>query len=326
MELKDGETFEMQGSGKKPYILKNTGGVISCDCPAWRNQSLPIDKRTCKHLRKLLGDAAEEARIGATSALPTIKEKKEGPPILLANSWTDEDISGWWISEKLDGIRAYWDGKEFISRLGNVFFVPDWFKEGMPKVILDGELWLGRKMFTKASSIIRRQDKSDAWKEIKYLIFDMPNEDIFEDRVKKLQKLKLPSHCQLVPHSICESVQQLKDELAQAEANGLEGLMLRKPKSKYEVGRSSTLLKVKPMLDDEAIVVGYTKGTGKYKGQIGALMVKYGNIEFKIGTGLSAEDHANPPPIGSLITFKYPELNENGIPRFASYVGIRADI
>src|SRR3989442_9560427 len=113
-DLQDGETFEMQGSAAKPYILKNTGGVYSCSCPAWRNQSVAIEKRTCKHLRKLRGDAAEETRIGG--AVPPARQKKEGesegPPLLLAESWDFlADPTGWWLSEKLDGVRAYWDGR-----------------------------------------------------------------------------------------------------------------------------------------------------------------------------------------------------------------------
>src|SRR5881396_809354 len=114
-DLQDGETFEMQGSGSKPYVLKNTGGVYSCTCPAWRNQSLAIEKRTCKHLRKLRGDAAEEARIGNAvprQAAPANDTEKEGPapPLLLAESWDNvTDPTNWWLSEKLDGVRAFWD-------------------------------------------------------------------------------------------------------------------------------------------------------------------------------------------------------------------------
>ena len=91
-DLKDGETFEMKGSAAKPYVLKNTGGVYSCSCPAWRNQSTPIERRTCKHLRKLRGDAAEEARIGGALPQKPAKATAEGeeaagstvPPLLLA--------------------------------------------------------------------------------------------------------------------------------------------------------------------------------------------------------------------------------------------------
>src|SRR5205807_4753846 len=123
-DLKDGESVEMQGSGSRPYQLKNVGGVYSCTCPAWRNQSVGIERRTCKHLRKLRGDTAEEARLG--SALPVKPKEAAGaaqaPPLLLAESWDCvTDPTGWWLSEKLDGVRAYWDGRQFLSRQGNLF-------------------------------------------------------------------------------------------------------------------------------------------------------------------------------------------------------------
>src|SRR5436190_15208686 len=110
-DLNDGESVEMKGSGAKPYVLKNVGGVYSCTCPAWRNQSLAIEKRTCKHLRKLRGDEAEQARIGSDAAAPAKQSKEEvaGPPLLLAERWDGAlNLAGWWMSEKLDGVRAYW--------------------------------------------------------------------------------------------------------------------------------------------------------------------------------------------------------------------------
>src|ERR1700732_3473827 len=114
-DLNDGESVEMKGSGAKPYVLKNTGGVYSCTCPAWRNQSIGIERRTCKHLRKLRGDEAEAARVGGPSAAGAVTEGeaaagKVGPPLLLAERWDNaQDLSGSWMSEKLDGVRAYWD-------------------------------------------------------------------------------------------------------------------------------------------------------------------------------------------------------------------------
>jgi DNA ligase-1 len=123
-DLQDGESIEMKGSGSKPYVLKNIGGVYSCSCPAWPNQSLPIERRSCKHLRKLRGDAAEEERIGG--ALPQRpakedgdKDRASGPPLLLAERWDNAtDLGGWLMSEKLDGVRAYFDGERFLSRHG----------------------------------------------------------------------------------------------------------------------------------------------------------------------------------------------------------------
>ena len=162
-DLKDGQSTEAQGSGSRPYVLKNTGGVYSCTCPAWRNQSLGVERRSCKQLRMLRGDAAEESRIG--SALPTrpavVKGEVTAPPLLLAESWDGVlDPTGWLLSEKLDGVRAYWDGKQFLSRQGNLYHAPEWFVAGLPNVPLDGELWLGRKKFQRAVSIVRRQDRS----------------------------------------------------------------------------------------------------------------------------------------------------------------------
>ena len=160
-DLQDGETTEMQGSSTKPYVLKNSGGVYSCSCPACRNQSIAIEQRTCKHLRKLRGDAAEEARTGGALPQRPVKakasgsdgesEEDAGPPLLLAESWDNAaDLSDWWMSEKLDGVRAYWDGKQFLSRHGNIYYAPDWFIEGLPTVPLDGELWIDRKTFQRS--------------------------------------------------------------------------------------------------------------------------------------------------------------------------------
>src|SRR3954452_19564330 len=196
-DLTDGESTAVKGSGAKPYVLRNTAGVYSCTCPAWRNQSTPIERRTCKHLRKLRGDAAEEARLGG--ALPQKParaagadgEDDAGPPLLLAESLDNAaDLSGWWMSEKLDGVRAYWDGKQFLSRQGNLFHAPDWFVEALPQTPLDGELWIGRKKFQRTVSVVRRQDKSDLWKEVRFVVFDAPQiNDPFERRLQAIADL-----------------------------------------------------------------------------------------------------------------------------------------
>ena len=335
-DLADGEMFEMKGSGAKPYQLKNVGGVYSCSCPAWRNQSTPIERRTCKHLRKLRGDAEEEARIG--SALPQKPVTKSedateatAPGVLLAESWDNAvDLSGWWMSEKLDGVRAYWDGTQFLSRQGNLYHAPDWFVEGLPSSPLDGELWIGRKAFQRTTGIVRRQDKTDLWKEVKYLIFDSPAAGgPFEDRVKSLQEA-MPRwkarYAFLHPHELCRGVDHLRNELQRIEGLGGEGLMLREPGSKYEAGRSSTLLKVKSFRDDEAVVIGHEPGKGKHSGRLGALTVRLASGKvFSVGTGFTDRERQNPPPIGSLISFRYQELTDAEIPRFPSYLGLRTD-
>lgn len=336
-DLLDGESIEMQGSGKAPYVLKNTGGVYSCSCPAWRNQSVGIEQRTCKHLRKLRGDAAETERIG--SALPARKNEgdeaggeSQGPPLLLAHVWeNDIDLAGWWMSEKLDGVRAYWDGKRFISRLGNLFHAPDWFSAGLPETPLDGELWLERKAFQKTVSIVRRQDKSDHWKQIRYVVFDAPAlADPFEERLTFLADSLARINSEFVrlhEHEQCRNLEHLRAELERIEALGGEGLMLRQPRSKYEAGRSATLLKVKNFHDADGVVIEHVPGKGRHKGRLGALVVKMpdGTV-FSVGTGFSDKQRAAPPPVGSTITYRFQELSTGGVPRFPSFVRHHADV
>jgi DNA ligase-1 len=337
-DLADGESTTMKGSGAKPYELKNTGGVYSCTCPAWRNQSIAIERRTCKHLKKLRGDAEEATRVGApetaskADAAEGVDEGAKAPPLLLAHAWgNDIDLTGWWLSEKLDGVRAYWDGKQFLSRLGNVYHAPEWFLEGLPDTPLDGELWGGRKKFQRTVSIARRQDKSELWRELTFLVFDAPTMDApFEERmdfVRRHMRERLPRHARHNEHTRCESVEHLRAELARVEGLGGEGLMLRQPGSKYEVGRSSTLLKVKSFKDDEARVVEHLPGAGRHKGRLGALLVEMANgTQFSVGTGFSDAERRSPPAIGSVITFRYQELSDGGVPRFPSYVGERQDV
>jgi len=354
-DLADGASLEVQGSGAKPYVLKNIGGVYSCSCPAWRNQSAPPERRSCKHLKKLRGEAVEEARVGGAAATPGARAARAAatgsagatgsatgsaadaddaaaPPLLLAHVWDNEtDLKGWWMSEKLDGVRAYWDGQRFLSRLGNQYFAPGWFTAGLPSFPLDGELWLDRKAFQRTVSIVRRQDQSDAWREVKYLVFDAPGHaGAFEARVRHYHEFIAGRRLEFVrahPHEPCESVEHLRSELKRVEALGGEGLMLRRPGSGYEVGRSHSLLKVKSFFDTEARVVGHQAGAGRHRGRLGALLVELQDgTAFAVGSGLSDAERDDPPPVGSIITFRYQELSDGGVPRFPTYVGVRHDV
>ncbi|PQO34002.1 DNA ligase [Blastopirellula marina] len=327
-DLNDGESVEVKGSGAKPYVLKNVGGVYSCTCPAWRNQSTPIERRTCKHLRKLRGEDAERERLGGELPAKPVKAATEakGPPLLLAQSWDNAtDLSGWWMSEKLDGVRAYWNGKQFLSRQGNIYHAPDWFVEGLPSTPLDGELWIDRKRFQQTVSVVRRQDKSDHWKNVRLLVFDAPEcEGSFENRLEHLAEILGPDqhpYAALHQHQCCRSLAHLQEELARVEQLGGEGLMLREPGSNYEVGRSTSLLKVKRFHDTEAVVLDHRPGKGKFKGMLGALIVQLPDgTEFSVGTGFSDAQRVSPPPPGSVITFRYQELSDGGVPRFPSFV------
>ncbi len=313
-DIEDGGSVEVRGSAAQPYVLRNSGGVYSCTCPAWRNQSSPPESRTCKHLRKLRGDEAETARVGEAAspakrraATPGAEGEAEGPPVLLAQPWDGvADLAGWWMSEKLDGLRAYWDGQKFVSRLGNTYQAPAWFTAGLPAVPLDGELWGGRKRFQRTVSIVRRTDAGAGWKEISYVVFDAPAMDApFEERLAfcRTALASAAAHVSVHPHEPCRGTDHLRGELARVEAEGGEGLMLRQPGSRYEVGRSSSLLKVKSFHDAEARVVAHLPGQGRHEGRTGALLVETAEgTRFSVGTGLSDAERRDPPPIGASIT------------------------
>jgi DNA ligase 1 len=344
--LADGASTTVKGSSST-YKLSRTGDVYMCSCPAWKNQGAPIDRRTCKHLRAYLGDDVETTRVGTASATrpaaasgqpagarprSAANKKDTAPPILLAHKWeVEHDPTGWWMSEKLDGVRAYWDGEAFVSRLGNRFFAPDWFVADLPADTLDGELWVDRKKFQKTISIVRSGGAGEDWRAVSYVVFDAPNaKGAFEHRVAHAQKVLARSgapHARWHDHVTCTGVDHLRAELDRVEKLGGEGLMLRQPGSLYVVGRSTTLLKVKTFQDAEARVVGHAPGAGKHKGRVGALIVELPDgTRFNVGTGLSDAEREAPPKLGAVITFRYQELSDDGVPRFPSYVGERIDV
>ncbi len=334
-DLRDGETVEIWGSASKPYQLKNVGGIYSCSCPAWRNQSLPINQRTCKHIRHARGDEAEAARLGTTMTTNSRSVSKPAvvaPQLLLAETWNQEiDPTGWLLSEKLDGVRAFFDGTHFFSRNGNRFAAPEWFTHGLPTIPLDGELWIGRKQFQRTVSIVRRSDAGDLWNEIRYLIFDAPTLMLpFEQRIQSIAEMirqEPPQYAQVLDQSVCQDRKHLDDELARIESLGGEGLMLRRPGSQYVPHRSNTLLKVKSFRDCEATIVGHEAGKGRHKGRLGALLLELADgTRCSVGTGLSDAQRDRPPAIGEAITLKYQELTEAGVPRFPVFVRVRTDV
>ena len=334
-DLSDGESVEIQGSARLPYLLKNVGGVYSCSCPAWRNQSLPIESRTCKHLRGLRGSAAEDSRLGSATApveVTAAPTSRSVPPLLLAHSWqNDIDLAGWWISEKLDGVRAYWTGDRFLSRQGNVYHAPAWFTANLPSIPLDGELWIDRKAFQRTVSIVRRHDQSDHWRKVRFVVFDAPAaQGGFETRQEFLETTLCehqPEFARILSQERCRGLQHVREELARINSLGGEGLMLRQPGSRYEVGRSSTLLKAKSFSELDAQVVEHVPGRGRHRGRMGALLMQLSNgLRFNVGTGFTDAQRGTPPTVGSIISVRYQELTDRGVPRFPSFVRVRRDV
>lgn len=139
---------------------------------------------------------------------------------------------------------------------------------------LDGELWLDRKAFQRTVSIVRRHDATELWREIQFVVFDAPAlAEPFEARQEFLREtLSHPQlrYAQRLAQERCRDAAHLQSELTRITALGGEGLMLRQPGSRYEVGRSSTLLKIKTMTETDARVIEHLPGEGRHRGRMGA--------------------------------------------------------
>ena len=260
------------------------------------------------------------------------------------------DITKYWISEKLDGMRGYWNGKQLLTRKGHIIYSPKWFTQNWPNTAIDGELWMGRETFQQVVSCVRRKPNKhknnikkkveinlktkpsydDCWHKVRFMMFDLPNHHgTFTTRVSTMKTLVQHSNSPYL-----EAVKQFKvaddstlgKTLDNISIHKGEGLMLHLASAHYKKGRNSALMKLKKQQDSEAIVIAHIQGRGKYKHVLGALKVKTNEgVIFKIGSGFTDRERENPPAIGTIITFKYNGKTQAGIPRFARFWRIRTD-
>jgi len=270
----------------------------------------------------LFASETSDAGFQNTAKVVTVK-----PDLLLANVYRDDiSVEQYWISEKLDGVRAYWDGQQLISRGGNIIAAPDWFTAGFPAQPLDGELWFARQQFETILSIISKQQPVvSEWQQLRYYIFELPNAPgTFSQRISAMQALVQKQnslYLRMVKQFRVADRTELFALLQQFEQAGAEGVMLHHQDALYKTGRSSDLLKLKSYQDTEATVIGYRPGRGKYQGMVGALIVRTPEgKEFAIGSGLTDALRQTPPAIGSEITYRYNGYTSNGIPRFARFL------
>lgn len=236
------------------------------------------------------------------------------------------ELTGWLMSEKLDGIRGYWDGRRLLSRNGLPFHPPPAFTVNFPAFPIEGEIWGGRGAFEQTASIVRRQGGDPEWLTLKFAIFDAPTSPGgFEHRLARAAAWfsdKPAPYAYVIEHGPVGSNARLQEELARVEKLGGEGLILRKSGSPYTVGRSPDILKVKSYADREGKVVEQVFGEGENRGRLASLLVELpdNGIRFKIGSGFTDLARRSPPPVGTLIVFKHYGYYESGIPRFPSYL------
>lgn len=160
------------------------------------------------------------------------------------------DVTGWWVSEKYDGVRAIWTGTKLLSRHGKDLKAPAWFTKGLPKNHrLDGELWMGRGTFDQLVSTIQKAGSD--WNLVRFMVFDLAEAGPFEDRMKETHRIcdcKWPvvavNHSQLAGH---DELSALESDIVDA---GGEGCVIRRPGSPYRPGRMGDVIKVKRLVAD----------------------------------------------------------------------------
>ena len=264
--------------------------------------------------------------------LSTAAHAGPAPALWLAQKYPGGlDLQQYWVSEKYDGVRGYWDGQALWTRQGEPIAAPPWFTQGWPSAAMEGELWAGRGRFAQAQSTTRKNTPADAdWRALRFMVFDLPAAPgPFDERLKALQTLT-----QSIQQTWVQAAPQWKEpdeasllrRMQRVVKDGGEGLMLHKGAALYRSGRGDDVLKLKPHEDAEAQVIGYVPGKGKYAGQTGALLVRTANgQQFKLGSGLSDAERSNPPAIGSWVTYRYRGLHDSDLPRFASYWRVREE-
>lgn len=251
-------------------------------------------------------------------------------PMLLKTYKGDENLTGWVMSEKLDGVRGLWDKKRLKSRSNLTYNAPKYFIECFGDFLLDGEIYSPDLKFEEISSIVNSyQDKG--WHKLKFYVFDLPDEsgDLLQ-RLEVLRRYLKQNPCkyiEIIPQIPALNHENVRRFFKQITQNGGEGVVVRNANAKYEKGRSDNILKFKKFSDDECEIVSYNKGSGKFKDLIGSFNCR--NLKdkkvFKIGSGLTDEIRKNPPKIGSIITYKYQGFSSNGLPRFPVFLRVRDD-
>jgi DNA ligase-1 len=278
----------------------------------------------------LLSGALQPTVAALAAEHAALKPLPDAPALLLAQNYSNKfDPANYFVSEKLDGVRAVWDGTHLRFRSGRIIHAPAWFTAGFPKHAVDGELWMRRQSFEPLSAAVRRQEAIDAeWKNISYQLYELPNgKGDFAARIQTLEasvKNAGVAWLQVLPQRRVANSAALKLMLDKTVKAGGEGLMLHRFDAQWQTGRSEVLLKLKPQLDAEAVVIAHEPGQGKYQGMLGAMMVVTPDGQrFRLGTGLSDEQRRNPPKIGATVTYRYRDLTSTGLPKFASFLRAR---
>lgn len=251
---------------------------------------------------------------------------------MLAKNWQSHlPVADFLVSEKLDGVRALWDGQTLRFRSGHAMATPAWFTERLPRVALDGELWIARRRFDAVSATVRRSEAVDAqWQAVRYMVFDAPSsEGPFVQRVAALAALvaqtKLP-WLEAIAQTRVANAAELAQRLRETVDAGGEGLVLHRAQALWHAGRSDDVRKLKPSPDEEGRVLAHIPGKGQYQGRMGALLLETPEgLRFALGSGFTQAQREAPPPVGSMVTYRFHDRTEKGLPKFASFLRVREE-
>ncbi|ABM59217.1 ATP dependent DNA ligase [Verminephrobacter eiseniae EF01-2] len=319
--------------GGGAHLSLRGGGPSSKPLPAVIEQAVSAwySSTVCYIFNSIIMERRKFLAWWALAALPV--RAADAPALLLANVYRPGlPLADYWVSEKYDGVRGYWDGRALRTRSGETVAAPAWFTAGWPGTALDGELWAGRGRFGHAQSTTRQQQADDnAWRSMRFMVFDLPRHGgRFDQRLPALKALVASigqPWVQAVPQQRVATDAALQALLQRTVRAGGEGLMLHRGASLYQSGRNDDLLKLKTHEDAEARVLAHLPGKGRHAGRLGALLVAMPSGQrFKLGSGFSDAQRADPPPVGSWVTYRFRGLHESGLPRFASFVRVREDM
>ncbi|MCV2365596.1 DNA ligase [Paucibacter sp. DJ1R-11] len=290
--------------------------------------------QACLQRRRLLQLSSTLLSVGALGAAANASTAVARPPLLLAQTprggLQGLDLSRYLVSEKFDGVRAFWTGDRLLSRQGLVLPAPASVLERLPPLQpLDGELWMGRGRFEACSAALRRsQPREEEWQQIQCLLFELPGgAGPFSRRVAQLREIAAAVDTpmlRVVPQEQVGSLAELRQRLRAVLRAGGEGLMLHEADAPYISGRHEALLKLKAHDDEDAVVIAHLPGQGRLSGLLGALRVRNAaGQEFNLGSGFSEALRRAPPPLGSTVCYRYRGLTGSGLPRFATFLRVQ---
>uniref|UniRef100_A0A6C0JAP2 ATP-dependent DNA ligase family profile domain-containing protein n=1 Tax=viral metagenome TaxID=1070528 RepID=A0A6C0JAP2_9ZZZZ len=286
-----------------------------------------------------------------------LTELKENISVTLAKEFSEKYFNrsnNWWMSEKLDGYRAYLKDGNFFTRNNKIMTSVSEFAKNISKYtneILDGELWFGVDSFQMCGALRTKEkipkEKLDT---LKYVVFDyIPSDSESDEPYYKrytnlkniIAKIKLPNVVLIIQTPV-KNIDEIKKESDKIVKRGGEGLMLKDSNSNYIHGRTDKLLKYKLFKDTEVTIVGYNIAKkGKHTGKLGAFVTLEGKLKnpkkviyndltinqqkqyIRVGGGLTdelRENYKNTHPIGTIITVKFFEYTPDQKPRFPSYL------